>query len=599
MRFVLALVRMLGIFLSVCLFCAFLYFGFINQQSENAKIFSYGSLILFVFSTVITSLVSVGFENYQNKKQDTAFFNKINDKLQEIHTSPQTATEPQEDHVTPFLEKLTADGSNTAEAIHLGFEKITKQLTALQEANPNKNVNFGFESINNRLNEIQQASTSQTEQIFSSLAGITALPEQISSLITNISSSSAGGNTPEMEVLQQTVSQIGTEMGQNNTQTVNSINKLESDLADLRTKQQDAQVKLDDIITKLDYLLPVIQELADKGISVAPIVATSAPVVEPAIEEASASEKEPTIIEPVVEEAPAPAEEPVVIEPVVEEEAPAPEEEPVVIEPIVEEAPAPEEEPVVIEPIAEEEPAPAEEPAVIEPIAEEEPAPEEEPVVIEPIAEEKTVTDNISATEDIVDLNTLLNDTDVTPMSLDADDTSWSDTKTVAADHPEYEASDPFGTPAKHNISRMLPEIEGKTDPATYASETPFGNAEQGSTEGMPDLPAPTNPALLESDDPYGVPNNDVTPEVPIDRGELQADNPFGVPPSETKETPADIDTASTNDHSPLDAIFNDKFAAEMADLDILKDDANIVNKNSDDNLEEIDISAMFNETQK
>ena len=68
MRFVLALVRLLGILLSICLFCAFLYFAFINQQSENAKMFSYGSLVLFVFSTVITSLASVSFENYQNKR---------------------------------------------------------------------------------------------------------------------------------------------------------------------------------------------------------------------------------------------------------------------------------------------------------------------------------------------------------------------------------------------------------------------------------------------------------------------------------------------------------------------------------------------------
>ena len=574
MKFVLALVRLLGILLSICLFCAFLYFAFINQQGENAKMFSYGSLILFVFSTVITSLISVSFENYQNKKQNSAIFDKINDKLQEINTTPQTNTEPQEDRVTPFLEKLTTDGSNTAEAIHLGFEKITKQLASLQEANSAKNVNFGFESINNRLNEIQQASTSQTEQIFSSLSGITALPEQISALIANIGGTATGGNAPEIEVLQQTVSQIGEEMGQNNSQTIDTINKLKTDIADLQAKQQTAAAKLDDIITKLDYLLPVIQEMADNGISVSPATAAAIPVAEPAVKE------EPVAVEPVAE--------------------PAVEEEPVAVEPIAE--PATEEAPVVVESVAE--PATEETPVAVEPVAE--PATEETPVIVESVAEpvvEKAPS--VPAPTETIDLAEFLAGTDETPMSLDGEDNSWTSGGVVPADHPEYEASDPFGVPAKHNISKLLPDIEGKTDPDTYASETPFGSSGQGSTEGLPDLPGPTNPAMLESDDPYGIPSDGPKPEAPIDRGELQADNPFGIAPTnaDTASTdadtnPTDVNAPSGEDHSPLDAIFNEQFASDMADLDILKDDTDTTNA-TDNNFEEIDISAMFNDTQK
>ena len=544
MRFVLALVRMLGIFLSICLFCAFLYFGFINQQNENAKIFSYGSLILFVFSTVITSLASVSFENYQNKKQNTAIFNKISDKLQEIHVTPQ-ATEPQEDRVTPFLEKLTADGSNTAEAIHLGFDKINKLLTSIQEGNSAKTLNFGFESLNNRLNEIQQASTSQTEQIFSSLAGLTTLPEQISSLLAN-----AGNNpteaSPQLEVLQRTILQINDDIDQSNTQTTNAINMIKNDVADLQHKQLNVETKLEDIITKLDYLLPLIQEMAENNVSLINSNSQTPPIAseEPVTEETpvtSASVADFIVEEPVTEEAP------VTSDPVAD---------------FIAEEPVTEEAPVTSDPVAE--------------VIAEEPVTEEAPVTSDSSVDDIT-------TENTIDLNTYLTNDDTTLVSLDSDDNSWSPHEEVLADKPEYEAENPFGTPAAQNISKLLPEIEGETDPTVYASDTPFGSAGLGSTENMPDLPAPTNPAMLESDDPYGIPSDGPMPEAPIDRGELQADNPFGIPPTDNDVTP-------NADHSQLDAIFNDQFAADIADLDILKDDNNNENQQS----EEIDLNSLF-----
>ena len=564
MRFVLALVRMLGIFLSICLFCAFLYFGFINQQNENAKIFSYGSLILFVFSTVITSLASVSFENYQNKKQNTAIFNKISDKLQEIHVTPQ-ATEPQEDRVTPFLEKLTADGSNTAEAIHLGFDKINKLLTSIQEGNSAKTLNFGFESLNNRLNEIQQASTSQTEQIFSSLAGLTTLPEQISSLLAN-----AGNNpteaSPQLEVLQRTILQINDDIDQSNTQTTNAINMIKNDVADLQHKQLNVETKLEDIITKLDYLLPLIQEMAENNVSLINSNSQTPPIAseEPVTEETpvtSASVADFIAEEPVTEETPVTSAS--VADFIVEE-------------PVTEEAP------VTSDPVADfiaEEPVTEEAPVTSDPVA--------EVIAEEPVTEEAPVTSDSSVdditTENTIDLNTYLTNDDTTLVSLDSDDNSWSPHEEVLADKPEYEAENPFGTPAAQNISKLLPEIEGETDPTVYASDTPFGSAGLGSTENMPDLPAPTNPAMLESDDPYGIPSDGPMPEAPIDRGELQADNPFGIPPTDNDVTP-------NADHSQLDAIFNDQFAADIADLDILKDDNNNENQQS----EEIDLNSLF-----
>ncbi|MEE6207328.1 MAG: hypothetical protein VZR95_04665, partial [Alphaproteobacteria bacterium] len=280
---------------------------------------------------------------------------------------------------------------------------------------------------------------------------------------------------------------------------------------------------------------------------------------------------------------------------------PAVEEEPVAVEP-VEKEPATEETPVIVESVAE--PATEETPVVVEPIAE--PATEETPVAVEPVAEPVVEeAPSVPAPTETIDLAEFLAGTDETPMSLDGEDNSWTSGGVVPADHPEYEASDPFGVPAKHNISKLLPDIEGKTDPDTYASETPFGSSGQGSTEGLPDLPGPTNPAMLESDDPYGIPSDGPKPEAPIDRGELQADNPFGIAPTnaDTASTdadtnPTDVNAPSGEDHSPLDAIFNEQFASDMADLDILKDDTDTTNT-TDNNFEEIDISAMFNDTQK
>jgi hypothetical protein len=98
----------------------------------------------------------------------------------------------------------------------------------------------------------------------------------------------------------------------------------------------------------------------------------------------------------------------------------------------------------------------------------------------------------------------------------------------------------------------------------------------------------------LAADNPFGVQvTNDLSQveEQPIDLNNfLGADSPFG-PSSDYIETQNAQTTENDDSQIRLDNIFNDDFATEMADLDILKDDGNTQNKDDAEN----DIDNLLN----
>ena len=191
MRFILAMVRILGILLSIALFCIFIYFAFIDKSNtNNSKFLSYGSLLLFVFSTIITSLISVGFENYQNKRQSSDVLSDINNRLKLFNNWQSASPAPvPEVNVQAIIDKLSADSAKTAQLLDSGVEKINRQIYQLRDSDTAKTINFGLENINNRLTEIQESSIASAKSAITPLTDLTKLYDDFSALINDSNAS--------------------------------------------------------------------------------------------------------------------------------------------------------------------------------------------------------------------------------------------------------------------------------------------------------------------------------------------------------------------------------------------------------------------------
>lgn len=517
MKFVLALIRAFGIVLSICLFCAFMYYTFIDQhEAENSKMLSYGSLLLFVLSTVITSLVSVGFENYQNKKQDSALINRITDKLQSLTLPAVASGEVVAPDITPLADMLTENSNMTAETLRQGLESINQRLSDLPSDNFSKKVDFGIESLNNRLTEIQEALSAKNQM--PDFTEITAASEKLT--------------------------QFGQDFENIKNQMTRSMNEISQEISVLKKQQKNYDEALKDIASKLDYLLPLLHDmmqknmLAERGFT---DFTEEKNDVKPKSFDNSGIIKEVESILPPEDD-------------VAEKINILPED-----DVISENAP--------------------------EPVIEETPLEQESGPVVEETLESKEDTD----ITDEVDLKQYLADDNIEAVSLETQNETSENDK-VLADTPEYVAENPFGAPVKETTGKHLPKIDAGIDPSLYSSDTPFGTENAGSTEDMPDLPPPTNPAMLESDNPYGVASENADYEVPVESGSLEADNPFGAPVKND-----DAYDEKMKDKTQLKEIFNDKFAEEMAALDILKDDDDATSsKPADEEYEEIDLNELL-----
>lgn len=516
MKFVLALIRALGIVLSICLFCAFMYYTFIDlNEVEYGKALSYGSLLLFVLSTVITSLVSVGFENYQNKKQDSALIKRITDKLQTLSVPVGVSGGVNEPDMTLLMNMVMENNSVATEMWREGFDSIRERLNELSNANFSKKVDFGIESLSNRLTEIQEMISAKNE-----------MPD-----------------FSEMAAFSEKLTQFNQDFENIKNQMTKSMSEISQELLMLKKQQKNYDDSLKDIVAKLDYLLPLTQNLMQKNMF------SQRDFMDFEEDENDAKTEDFDNSVYVKGE-----------ENVIPSENDTTEETDVLAE-----------ENIVAENKAE---------VTIEEIAEQKPE-----RIIENIMERTTETE----TSDEVDLNQYLSGNDIESVSLETQN-GMSDNGAVLVDTPEYVAENPFGAPVTDSVSKHLPKIEAGTDPTLYGSDTPFGEENAGSTEDMPDLPPPTNPAMLESDNPYGIASENTDYEVPLENGALEADNPFGTPVES-----ADSFDEKVKDKTQLKDIFNDKFAEEMAALDILKnDDVSLSSQSADETYEEIDLNELL-----
>ena len=543
MKFVLALIRAFGIVLSICLFCAFMYYTFIDQhEAENGKMLSYGSLLLFVLSTVITSLVSVGFENYQNKKQDSALINRIIDKMQSLTLPAVTSGEVVAPDIAPLADMLTENNNIAAETLRQGLESINQRLSDLPSDNFSKKVDFGIESLNNRLTEIQETLSAKNQMPdFTEMTAVSEKLTQFGQDFENIKNQMP--DFTEMTAVSEKLMQFGQDFESIKNQMTRNLNEISQELSVLKKQQKNYDDALKDISSKLDYLLPLMHNVMQKNmLSQRGFTDFSEEKNDVEAEEFDNSKniKDTENILPSEDND--------------EKQTDVVSEEKEVSEDKHE--------------------------AVAEEIAEIKSEPEV-------IAEE--VSENELESSDSIDLNKYLSNEDIEAVSLETQENT-SDNDKVLADTPEYVAENPFGAPVKNSTGKHLPKIEAGIDPSLYSSDTPFGAENVGSTDDMPDLPPPTNPAMLESDNPYGVVSENADYEVPTESGSLEADNPFGAPVDI-----ADSYDEKMKDKTQLKEIFNDKFAEEMAALDILKDDDETASsKSADEAYEEIDLNELL-----
>ena len=195
----------------------------------------------------------------------------------------------------------------------------------------------------------------------------------------------------------------------------------------------------------------------------------------------------------------------------------------------------------------------------------------------------------------------------------------------VVADRPAYTTDNPFGVKADNPLADHMPYLEPAIDMSAYASEQPFGSQSiYSKAADLPDMPAPVNPAQYQSDDPFGTADNDLVPtEAPIDLNQYAADTPFGENhySNEAPENGDNLPKINLNDYSEstsmlntntsdssenaqvnLDSIFNEQFAAEMADLEILRDTPENNENSSTDRpkqeYEEIDLAELLGQKQ-
>ena len=228
------------------------------------------------------------------------------------------------------------------------------------------------------------------------------------------------------------------------------------------------------------------------------------------------------------------------------------------------------EEPVIEDIVTEEEPI------VEEFVTDEEPVVEdvmtdEEPVIEEKPKEKPTFdTDYYKADEDTI----FGVPTDKIPM--------YEHNPNKKSELFALETDTPFGTPLSDEMPTYDPSLEPKEKiDLSFDTESQFGTSDG---EGNPMYEEPEEKTSFEATDPYGIPSSEKMPtfEPPIEKEEkidlsFDTENQFGVIPE-------------NDDEKKLETIFNEDFASEMSELDILKDEEPTQIE------EDIDISTLLDE---
>ena len=433
MKFVIALIKLLGIILLSALFCAFVYYTFISPQvSPQLPFLNAGkiSLILFVLAAVVFALLSVGAEGMLSKNKNEAAIKLITDKLKQFNnTNISSEDATLNGKLSLLLEQLNSSGSDT-----------------------NKTLNLGIQQLNDRIDQLQNISSAKNDKLSSFSNSLDMIAAEITATLNSLKDGNRGAET-DLSPLTNRLNSMEDSLNNLSEHTLQTL----SQLRDTVSRQSEPIVDLAPIAEKIsnindgielaqrqtahdiDSLKDEVNDIKQRQSD----ILTQLNAIQEAIDAWSYQEEE---------EAPADNRSPV-----------ADFEEP---EPIVEETFEPEPEPVVEEAFE----------------------PEPEPVVEEQTSEsyDNQATESEQMLQADNPFGVQVEHSALSAVPVDP-----------GTDPSEYSSDTPFGTPTEENLTQDLPDLASDINPNELASDDPFGTPiEAENIVEAPEIPSfeATNP---------------------------------------------------------------------------------------------------------
>ena len=543
MKFAITLIKAISGLLSVGLFGAFVYYTYLYQQNQeitnltNANI----SLIMFLLSAVVLALLFITHDAYQTKGLGDALMKSIIEKI----NGPET------------------DENSTKESL----KEILQQISATGAEN-NQIMNSRMQEINDCLDKLNTITSTSSEQMNNTFVSLQNTCEQISSYVNIIKQEKEkepkSDHSGDFAVLITTLSKLSSDLTNLNNLNLEALNKISTNINQIISHHNEMNDDVRAISDKMNYLHPELRSC--------PVTTISQPIETDEELEAPESiadfyaddftnntfdnndiitDEEPVIEDIVTDEEP-------IVEEFVTDEEPIIEDVMTDEEPVIEDI-VTDEEPIVEEFVTDEEP-------VIEDVMT-----DEEPVIEEKPKEKPTFdTDYYKADEDTI----FGVPTDKIPM--------YEHNPNKKSELFALETDTPFGTPLSDEMPTYDPSLEPKEKiDLSFDTESQFGTSDG---EGNPMYEEPEEKTSFEATDPYGIPSSEKMPtfEPPVEKEEkidlsFDTESQFGAIPE-------------NDDEKKLETIFNEDFASEMSELDILKDEEPTQIE------EDIDISTLLDE---
>ena len=432
-----------------------------------------------------------------------------------------------------IIEKINGpetDENSTKESL----KEILQQISATGAEN-NQIMNSRMQEINDCLDKLNTITSTSSEQMNNTFVSLQNTCEQISSYVNIIKQEKEkepkSDHSGDFAVLITTLSKLSSDLTNLNNLNLEALNKISTNINQIISHHNEMNDDVRAISDKMNYLHPELRSCPVTTIS-QPIETDEELEAPESIADFYADDFTNNTFDN---------------NDIITDEEP-------VIEDIVTD-----EEPIVEEFVTDEEP-------IIEDVMT-----DEEPVIEEKPKEKPTFdTDYYKADEDTI----FGVPTDKIPM--------YEHNPNKKSELFALETDTPFGTPLSDEMPTYDPSLEPKEKiDLSFDTESQFGTSDG---EGNPMYEEPEEKTSFEATDPYGIPSSEKMPtfEPPVEKEEkidlsFDTESQFGAIPE-------------NDDEKKLETIFNEDFASEMSELDILKDEEPTQIE------EDIDISTLLDE---
>ena len=549
MKFAAALIKIFSGTLSAVVFGAFLYYTYQYQTTKDAEdLFTANmALIVFLISSVCFALLFILFDVYQSKNTES--------DLVKLLKSSDLNGNSEKTNIADLLVKIAS------------FSNLTNQL-----------LDGHFKELNNGLNTLNSSSEANSTNFQATLDQLTAICGEISQYVDSIKTENAkenqraAGHSGNFDVLVATVSRLSSDLNNLNGRLLDVVNQISKNVTASIQSHTDIDNEIKDLLTKLllakngessEIPLPAPQpQTAPQDNEILPPAAEEADEPEPQSVADFYEQHFKDIQENEEEKAEAVPTEVSEDSEVLDENESRIDE--LLTAPATDEVIAPQ--PLdLTEPQAE---------TLTESQAAEETAEQE---AKEPWAEPLAAEINDAEQEYAVQ-------PDEQPLELPAEEQQAPAEATDEAAVTAEEAEEPLELPAASDPTADWDNTQNFTDSVLQPEDF-----ELPAEVEAPALPiAQDEPAISDEPAIYDKPKNEpyfeqASVKIPASDFSLEASDPFNpspehyadisLTPQTTDEEPVSLDLPSEESNVKLDDIFNDDFASEMADLDILKDD--------------------------